>query len=198
MSKKMDLSDLETVKDNLFEFIWTFKIGDNIMYNFEILKELYKAKENSNSLAFNKPITVTIVSIIEAILIDFITRISQASNHRPSNIDTEKLEKMKCEIKKERVKNGDRYKRKLYGFKEIIKLSRKYELFGGKNDNIYNQLKKFSDMRNRVHIENYYKHFEVDEFNVFTSKRLIELEYILYNLWNVMVSDYKRPWKRST
>jgi len=195
MTQKLILSDLSIIKDQLFKFVWTFKVGDNILYNFEILRELYNAKGISKKNTLNKPITITIVSIIEAILVDFIERIGIATTHKPANIDPSILINLKKEIREDRVKKGNYYKRKLYGFKEIIKILRKYELFGEKGDEIYVLLNIFSDMRNRVHIENYYDLLEEDEINVFTPSRLSEIERVLYLLWNKMVSDYQRPWK---
>lgn len=204
MIEKLNIKNIDEIKDQLFKFVWEFKHGNNIMYNFEILKALYAAKDNSsNQYILIKPITITIISIIEMILIDFLTRIDQATLHRPSNIEPETLKKLKQEIRKERVpakiegKSGERiyYKLKMYSFRQIIKLLEKYELFGKKNDTMYELLGKFGDMRNRVHIENYHQNLEKDEYKVFTSHRLNELENVLCSLWNKMISDYKRPWK---
>jgi hypothetical protein len=197
MSKKLDLSDLDSIEDQLFKFIWTFKVGDNILYNFELLQVLYNAKLDSNNSVFNKPITITIVSIIEAILIDFIRRIGEATDHKPPNIPKDELKKMKSKIIKDRVKVGAIYKRKKYYFREIINLFQEYEIFGEKDDDFYNLLSEYGFMRNRVHIENYYENHEKDEENVFTNERLERLETILYQLWNKMISDYPRPWPSS-
>ena len=65
MSNKLSLNDLSS-------FIWDFKVGDNILYNFEILQNLYISRQKlQDKDIFNKPITITTVSIIEAILLDF-------------------------------------------------------------------------------------------------------------------------------
>ena len=130
------------------------------------------------------------------------TRIDQATNHLPSGIDSEMIKKLKYEIEKRKkpvkVENnlGERiiFKRKLYHLNELIKILQKYELFGEKEHIIYSQLQKFGEMRNRVHIENYFNNFEDDEYKVFTSQRLTTLEEILSNLWEKMLIDYKRPW----
>lgn len=192
------------MNDELFTFIWDFKHGDNIMYNFEILKALYIARDNAaNKNILNKPITITIVSIVEAILIDFLTRIDQATNHLPGGVDRETLDKIKAEIEKKKTpvkiedELGERIylRRKMYHFNEIIKILKKHELFGAKQDDIYEQLSQFGDMRNRVHIENYHQNFEEREYRVFTSQRLTDLEGILSNLWKKMTTDFKRPWQ---
>ncbi len=184
------------------EFIWTFKHGDNIMYNFEILAALYKARKNvTNVNIFNKPITITIVSILEALLIDFLDRLHIATNHLPANLSHETVIEIKAEIIKARrsTKTTDGriyYRRKMYKFSEIVDILEKHELFGMKGTEIYGLLRLFGDMRNRVHIENY-NMLAADESNVFSSPRLASLEKVLELLWAKMISDYKRPWNRA-
>lgn len=194
---------MEEVEDQLFTFIWNFKHGDNIFYNFEILQTLYETGLSAkNKSRLNKPITITIISIIEAILVDFLTRIDQATNHLPANISRATLDKIKAEIDskkipEERESSSGKYiymKRKIYNYSEIIKILKRYELFGEKKDIIYEELEKYGDMRNRVHIENYYNKLEVDEIDVFTSQRLSDIENVLIVLWKKMITEYKRPW----
>ena len=198
-----DLSDQESVQEELFKFVWGFKHGDNIMYNFQVLQALYTAEKSVGPGAIlNKPITIQLVSIIEAILIDFLTRIDQATNHLPDNVDRDALNRLKQEI--ERKKRPDKihdafgehiyFRRKLYQFKEIIDLLRNYELFGKHDDPIYDKLVSFGYLRNRVHIENYHQNFEDRENAVFTNKRLTDLENILGVLWSKMLNEYRRPW----
>jgi len=68
-------------------------------------------------------------------------------------------------------------------------------LLGNKKDDIYQHLTYFGKMRNRVHIENYHNDPEPDEKDVFLSRRLKLLEELLFELWQVMVHKYPRPWK---
>jgi len=203
MIEKINLEDLQQINDELFSFIWNFLHGDNIMYNFKILQALYAARAKSvTERLFNKPITIQIVSIIEAILIDFLTRIDEATHHLPKGVDKETLNQIKADIKKDKKphkiedESGERIYmiRKMYHFKQIVKILKKYELFGPANDNIYDLLSDFADMRNRVHIENYYRNLEEREARVFTNRRLSALEEILYGLWQKMTTDFKRPW----
>ena len=188
----------------LFEFVWDFKHGDNIVYNFEVLRSLYNARDNDpQPNLLNKPITISIVSIVEAILVDFLARIDQATSHLPAGIDIQTLTDIKSEIEKQKkpVKLDDEIlgeqiylKRKMYHFNEIVGIFKKYEVFGGKDDDIYEQLSTFGAIRNRVHIENYHRNFEERENLVFTSKRLEALEEVLRSLWLKMKVDYRRPW----
>lgn len=203
MIKKINLNNIKEVENQLFEFVWNFKHGDNIIYNFEVLQALYEACAKSNNKnRFNKPITIIIVSIIEAILIDFLSRIDQATNHLPANVSRATLDKIKAEIESKKIPEeidgvvGKQIfmRRKMYQYSEIIRILKKYELFGQKKDIIYDQLEKYGNMRNRVHIENYYNNLEGKESDVFTSQRLIDLENVLTTLWQKMIADYKRPW----
>ena len=43
---KIRLNTLDELEDELFTFIWNFKHGDNIMYNFKILKALMNSIKN--------------------------------------------------------------------------------------------------------------------------------------------------------
>jgi hypothetical protein len=58
-------------------FIGNFKIGDNIHYNLDVLKALYISRAGLPAYQkyfLEKPITVILVSICEAIIYDFIGR----------------------------------------------------------------------------------------------------------------------------
>ena len=206
MIQQINLNDLQQVNDELFSFVWNFKHGDNIMYNFKILQTLYIARETAeNERLLNKPITIQIVSIVEAILIDFLTRIDLATNHLPGGVDRETLDEIKAEIEKDKKPHkiedefGERIfmRRKMYHFNQIVKILRKYEILGTENDDIYGHLSNFADMRNRVHIENYHGNLEDREYKVFTSQRLNALEEVLSGLWVKMTTDFKRPWEGS-
>ena len=204
---KLPLEDNAKLIEELREFNWEFSLGDNILYNLQVLRTLYHGRETLPAgHLLNKPISIQMVSIIEAILIDFLSRLDQGTKHLPTGIDENKILQMKEEIKKSKitVKVDDEMleqyiflKRKMYGFAEIVKILRKYELFGNSDDDFYAQLSNFGDIRNRVHIENYHNNLEEKENRVFTSRRISELEEVLCNLWNKMKTDYKRPWKRS-
>jgi len=96
MLETIDLENLDQVNDQLFTFVWDFKHGDNISYNLRVLAALYAARVGTeNKDILNKPITIAIVSIVEAILIDFLTRIDGATTHLPANVDRDTLDKIK-------------------------------------------------------------------------------------------------------
>ncbi len=189
--------EVELRKAQLDLFIWDFKLGNNIKFNFEVLSALYSAREVSiDKLIFNKPITIIIVSILEAVFIDFLARLDKATRHLPAGLPEDKVSKIKKELQKQKKpKKGSNYLRlRMYKLSDIIDILKKYELFGLSVDPIYTQLQEFADMRNRVHIENYHGTLEAEEARVFTVSRLDSLEIALEKLWDIMYIDYKRPW----
>lgn len=199
-----NIRNIESVSEDLFTFVWNFKHGDNILYNFNVLKALYSTRNQADTPSIlNKPVTILLVSIIEAVLIDFLTRIDQATSHLPANVDVEALAELKQDIESkkrpEKIEDGfgERIflRRKLYHFNELVGLFKKYKLFGSEDEPIYDSLIRFGHLRNRVHIENYHRNFEDREHKVFTNARLSELEAVLGELWTKMKTDYRRPWK---
>lgn len=82
-------------------FNWTYKIGDNIRYNLDLLFYLiddhnkandvtgYLLGENEKSIdkSYTKPIAVISVSVIEAVLVDFLERLDQATNEFPKALE---------------------------------------------------------------------------------------------------------------
>lgn len=202
MLKKIDQTDLGKVEKQLFTFIWNYKRGDNIIYNFEILATLYRSSSKLPKPGiFNKPITITIVSILEAILNDFLDRLFEATKHLPKNIPLETLRKVKAEMRRAKrpakTKGGRLYyRRKMYRFTEIVSILERQKLFGAKGAEIYALLKLSGNMRDCVQLKNYCATLEEDEHEVFNSERLCSLERVLDLLWAKMISDCKRPWTR--
>ena len=185
-------------------FVWSFKIGDNIVFNLRVLNKLYKNRDNDSlkySALYNKPISILIVSVIEAVMIDLIGRIDEARNDLPK-IDEDVIRKIKSLIqkykKKEKVKDdlsgeivlGTR--RKNYQMRDTIEIFKDFSLLEPLDDSIYSSLGAISRFRNRVHILNYFDNFETDESEVFTDKRVLMLEKILNDIILVMEEKYYR------
>ena len=58
-------------------FIASFKLGDNIHYNLAVLRTLYLHQRDANIVHkphFEKPISLLLVSVAEALVYDFIQR----------------------------------------------------------------------------------------------------------------------------
>ncbi len=76
-------------------FIGEFKTDDNIIYNLSCLKDLYAAQESASSSEaglFSKPITNTMISIIEALLHEIFYRIKNHTSEGVQNIAIKVLE----------------------------------------------------------------------------------------------------------
>jgi hypothetical protein len=179
--------DQNEIEIKLDKFNWNFKVGDNIKHNLEEVFFLYKIKKEYGSSIkeeqfLNKHISVTLVSIIEAILYDFVVRLNDATNQFPLIIDDKKRkdikkyiseQKVPYELKKLRVKM---LKVKNYSLSQILQLLQKFELLESKNSPIYN----------------WFNNFEIDERYVFTDKRLEILEKLFIYVLTTMEAKYSR------
>ncbi|MEI6490679.1 MAG: hypothetical protein WCO16_02860, partial [bacterium] len=80
-----------------------------------------------------------------------------------------------------------------YSLSQIFKILQKFELLEQKDSPIYQTLEKVTHFRNRIHIYNWFDNFEINEKDVFTEKRLDELEKVLVYVISVMEVKYARP-----
>jgi preprotein translocase subunit SecA len=161
-------------------FIDSFKVGDNINYNLQILKILYNVYENSSEndrLLLIKPIVIFNTSITEAVLYDFVEyRIRRANL-------TEKLFE---EIAK--ALSG----KYLDKFEHYIIQAEKYDFFKMKDTNFYNAMHSLRKVRNRIHIQNS-KHIEPkDEYKIFNEKAKVLSEKVLEKTLLTLSTDYPR------
>lgn len=170
-------------------FMWSFKKGDNIVYNLDILWSLYGAQKVSKKPEyFNKPIIIIIASIIECIVEDLTRRIQQHSNEPVPNITRE--------IKKDfkyTTRRGSVALKQLKQFNHYIDMCEKHKIFG-EREIIYSTLNKIRDIRNRVHIQNHSSILEEDEIDVFTDKARDVSEMLLSVVILIMIIKYPRPW----
>jgi hypothetical protein len=150
-------------------FIANFKIGDNINHNLEILRLLYQLPEDdvNRKQLLCKPIIVTLVSIMEAMLYDFLWRIGE-SPERTTTLPVETIEAI-------------REKNCLNKTTHLVGAAKKHNLFET-DEKFYEQISKLITLRNRIHIQNERRHFERDEPEAFNPmrQRIAEesLEYI--------------------
>jgi hypothetical protein len=179
----IDIGDLD---NRIKKFIWSFKVYDNVKYNFRILVTLYECKQDSSvtkaKYYLNKPLIIIHVSIIEALLHDFYIRLFQSTNHFPSSIPMEKRKIIQAE-----------FKAKNLSMDQLIKCFNKYELLGSKSSAIYPALRSLNRLRNRIHILNWYANFERDEHSVFTNNRLATTEKLTSYIINYISNNYARP-----
>jgi len=170
-------------------FIWTFKKGDNIIYNFDILWALYEAKKHytGDKSLYNKPITIILISIIECILDDFVRRIQNRGSDPLPNITPEVIEDFKYKKKGEKAEV-----KKLKKFSHYIGIVEKHCIFGN-NAGFYKVLNFLRDVRNKVHIQDSGE----DENRFFTDKNLILSEKVLERIIKFMIVIYPR-WDKKT
>jgi len=166
-------SNLETI---IFSFIWSFKKGDNILYNLNILNELYDSKRrstNNKKLFYNKPIILILAAIIECILEDFIWRIKEHTHEKIPNLSENVVRDFKY-IDKE----GHIEIRELKKFYHFIDQLEKHKIFGDLVW-IYRAMNLVRKLRNRLHIQNSHDDLGKNESSVFTESNLEITERLL-------------------
>jgi hypothetical protein len=113
-----------------------FKVGDNLVYNAQVLCSLVEANEGG---ALNKPIVVQVGSLLEAALGQIIYRAQNYKREGVPNVpDVDRLEIATKKVDK---------------FSSIIDVLKKYEVLDGLGDEIYKELHNLRMYRNRVHIQ---------------------------------------------
>jgi len=168
-------------------FIWQFKKGDNIIFNFKILWALYEAKAvNSDPMLFNKPILISIASIIECILDDFVQRIQQRTRDPLPNITSQIIHAFKY-----REKGGVLEVNKIESLAHYLLQAERHNLFDQKKE-FYENLWILKNSRDRVHIQNKKYTLEADEYKVFNDERLKLSEDILEIVIEKMISKFPR------
>lgn len=175
--------DDHLIKEGVEKFIWSFKVADNIEFNLDTVMILYSAKlqDGRNIQVWNKLLIIIETSIIEAVLHDFIIRLTQSTDHFPPI-----LSKTREEIKSSIVPRN-------YTFKTLLELIKEFKLLGS-DEKIYDDLFTLGKLRNRVHIYNWYQNFEKNERIVYTEERLESSERLLNIIVDYMVVNYSRPW----
>ncbi len=174
-------------------FVADFKIGDNINHNLETLRLFYRLCDEDWALypVLRKPIIVTLVSIAEAMLYDFIARIQSPEHVRtlPPKIVAA-------------LNAGDYLK-----LTNLISGAKAYNLFEA-GDEFYEQLDELRKLRNRVHIQNEKEHFELDETKAFSAARkrkaeealeysakFLALNHPRMETTHGFVADFEFPWE---
>lgn len=197
------LNTKEELKDKLKLFIWDFKISDNIIYNLNVLFDLIDDYNNSNK-DYKKPISIISVSIIEAILVDFLYRLYKGTKHFPCILKSRELI-IKNKLEKETIRRNfigiDDEEHiysvlKNFSFSSMIVVYKELSLIGD-DEIIYEFLNQLSYFRNRVHINNYHNNFEKDENITFSEKRIQKTVNFMIFIFNYFNDNYSRPWTSS-
>ena len=163
-------------------FIGIFKTGDNINYNLNCLRELYEAQRASPAQKkhlFCKPITLILVSIIEALLHDLFFRIVNYTNEGIKNIAAETLKKIR--------------NKKIDQLEAYVSSAKKYNLLDAIGTGLYQHLDSLRKLRNRIHIQNTKNYHPRDENRAFTMAQQRIAEEVLERMLKLSSEKYQRP-----
>lgn len=158
---------------------------DNVNYNFEILCALYDAKRMAgNDAKFNKPIIVTIVSIIECMLFDFVDRIQGHVYDKVPNLEAATIADLKS-------------KKGIDVLEKLITQAKKHNLLrvGAGRDKFYSDLDMLRKLRNRTHIQNMFWYPPPNEVHAFSATNLRIAERVFLLVIEAMCNAYPR-WDR--
>lgn len=117
-------------------FVGDFKVGDNLVFNADLLCKLAEANARS---AFNKPIVVQVGAILEAALSQIIFRAKNFNREGVPNIS----EPDRLEIEGKQIDK----------FNSVIDVLKKYKVLDGLGPDVYGDLHKLRKYRNKVHIQ---------------------------------------------
>jgi hypothetical protein len=146
-------------------FVSSFKVGDNLVFNANLLCDLIEANEAGR---FNKPIVLQVGAILEAALSQIISRAQHHNREGVPNI----VEADRSEIEGKKIDK----------FNSVIDVMRKYAVLDGLGSDVYDQLHKLRRFRNKVHIQDRINVEgvsldEIDAFNDAVCDWAVELNY---------------------
>jgi hypothetical protein len=163
-------------------FILNFKLGDNINHNLSVLALLYdyyNREDEDGKRLLCKPIIILLVSIIEAVLHDFHSRIRILTYEGIANLSYEVIEYIRG--------------KKIDELEKYIASARKHDLFGRQDGAFYDLLDELWRLRNRIHIQNTKADFEPSEYNAFNEFRKRKAERALELTMKTLATKYPRP-----
>jgi hypothetical protein len=164
------------------KFIGDFKIGDNIVYNLNILALLYNqfnASDAEKRRLLCKPIIVSLGSIVEASLHDLHTRIRTFTIEGVRNVQLAAIEQ---------IRNME----KLDDFGKYINAAKTHDLFDAADTAFYDDLGTLRKLRNRVHIQNTKRILERDEYQVYTPARKVLSERVTEKTLRTLATKFAR------
>jgi hypothetical protein len=121
----------------LCKFIGDFKVGDNLVFNAELLCKLTASNDDGT---FNKLIAIQAGAIVEAALAQILYRAQKHTREGVPNIS-------------EADRSAIEGKKKIDRFKAIIDVMKKYKVLDSVGAGIYDELDKLRAYRNKVHIQ---------------------------------------------
>jgi hypothetical protein len=193
--------DKQRIAELLDTFIWSYQVGDNICYNLRILFTLYRDQQNSaNPQVYNKPIIIFVVSIIECLMYDLVTRLDGATHHYPARIPADRRVEIQTRLNREKQRyiyeflnqNMTIERARNYSMDQLVTIFQDYEFFGD-NVRVYQALQRAVRLRNRIHIFNWHGNFERNEDRTYSAAKLAEVERLLEGVLSSLSRLYPRP-----
>lgn len=189
------------MKDNYIDthFIGEFKVGDNVKFNAQIISDLYAASELLDYDFFEedrliKPKVIFNFSLIDAVLYDFHNRVyshTSEFNYLDEHIVME-------------IRAMDSQHVRAMTTSKRIRWFESHCLLG-KNNRIYQDLKKLLGLRNRIHIQNRFQTGNNSDQIAFSSNVLKSSEKCTEFVLKYLSANYPRkydyvkgiqlPWK---
>jgi hypothetical protein len=117
-------------------FVGSFKVGDNLRYNCELLCNLLAGNADG---AFNKVIVLQVGAILEAALTQII--------YRAQNFNLEGVPNI---VEEDRLKIEEA---KIDKFAVAIDVLRKYDVLNGLGADTYDEMHRLRKYRNKIHIQ---------------------------------------------
>ena len=182
----MEKITLQPVKKTEFvtcKFIGEFLVGDNIVKNAEALCRMHA---NNNGALFNKLMLVQMGSIVESSLDQIFYR---ARNHAVEGLPNIPEDERKAIAEKD-----------VGRFAAIIDVMKKHKLLDGMGADIYDELHKFREYRNRVHIQIDDKPKDTPrrEYEAFTTAKIHATQSQEAHDASHKYSDLITPWSKRT
>ncbi|MFI4957388.1 MAG: hypothetical protein ACHQAX_09310 [Gammaproteobacteria bacterium] len=174
----MSINDFKKFSENIF---WDFKRSDNVEYNFEIILSLTSlcSSDRQKSHLLFKPICIMIASILECTMYDFLTRVQGHTKEKIPLLDDESIK---------RIKDIDLPN----PFSAYNELFRKHRLLGD-NNQIYDDIDRMIETRNRVHIQNIKEQFPKDEGELWSLKLVLFFGDTLKSVYEYLSMQHSRP-----
>ena len=133
---------------------------------------------DTDSWLVRKPLIILLASISEAILHDLHMRMKTYTTEGVSGIAVTVLSYVRS--------------KKISMFEKYISSARKHTLLGAASDPIYNDLDDLRKLRNRIHLQNDKNHFEANDSDAFSLRRLVQAERALETLVKTVSNNHPR------
>lgn len=163
-------------------FVGSFKVGDNIVYNCTILVEL--AAKNQEGI-FNKMIVLQAAAILEACMAEIIYRAKYFTAEGVPPIDQKII--------------ADIQSKQLDKFNHVIDAFKKHKMLDGLGEDIYKDLHWLRALRNKFHIQDSPKSYDKnvvlpkDEVDLYSDESVAWSLRLLNEVIQLLGHEYARP-----